>query len=52
MNWLTSDITWLVGSFALIALLFAFKLNRRVAVPTNHGTDDPVDAIEYFWRPG
>jgi hypothetical protein len=34
------------------ALAFRAKLNRNRAVPTEHGVDGRIEAIEYFWRPG
>lgn len=53
MEWLSSPFTLLaIGYVVLLSVWFIRKLNRDQVVPSGHATDDPVDAIQFFWRPG
>lgn len=53
MEWLWSPFTLLaIGYVALVAVWFGRKLNRNEVVSTDHRSDGPVEAIQFFWRPG
>ncbi|MEL6981037.1 MAG: hypothetical protein AAFO29_01300 [Actinomycetota bacterium] len=46
------SLIFVAVAVAIYAVAFRSKLNPTQAVPTDHGVDGQVDAVEFFWRPG